>query len=250
MGNSKLHEVLAVEADLEGKAKVIITETKKVFSEKPALFTGYHKSYHPLVEGGIQLPEENQSLTTTVDDKLQYLAKSVAAWLDVVAQKEATNQVAKADLVVGELTLAANVPATLLLGLESRLKQVRVVYEGIPTLTMGADWQSDEAKGKNVFSMVHPEETIKTAKVPKSKVLYEATKEHPAQIKEWTEDEAVGRWTKRSWSGMITPARKAVLLERIDVLLRAVKTARQRANNTEVVKTNVGKVLLDFINKE
>lgn len=39
MGNSKLHEVLAVEADLEGKAKVIIAETKKVFNEKPA-FTG------------------------------------------------------------------------------------------------------------------------------------------------------------------------------------------------------------------
>jgi hypothetical protein len=48
---------------------------------------------------------------------------------------------------------------------------------------------------------------------------------------------------------MITPARKSELLDRIDKLLRAVKKARQRANGTEVVKVNVGKSIMDFINE-
>lgn len=246
---AKLHEVLAVEADLEGKAKVVMAEAQKVFKEKPAMFYGFNRVYHPFVEDGISYPEENQALTTTVEDKLKYVSKSIASWFDAIAQKECTNQVASSNVEVDGVVILENVPATLLLGLESRLKSIRAVYENIPTLPMGTAWQEDPAKGKGVWSAVHAEEVMKTAKTMKSKVLYEATDKHPAQIDKWEETENIGKYTKNVWSGMITPARKAELLERIDMLLRAVKTARQRANNTDIVKANIGQKLMDFINK-
>ena len=246
---TKLHEVLAVEADLEGKAKLVLEESKKVFKEKPALFTGFNRTYHPFVEDGIIYPEENQAMTTTVEERIGYMGKSIASWFDVLAQKECTNQVAKADIEIDGVKIAENVPATLLLGLESRLKLVRESYVNIPTLPMSTEWREDPAKGANVFSMVHSEEVMKTAKTMKSKVLYEATEKHPAQIEKWDETENVGKYTKRAWSGMITSARKSQLLEKIDKLIRAVKTARQRANNVDVVKINIGEKMMKFINE-
>ena len=48
---------------------------------------------------------------------------------------------------------------------------------------------------------------------------------------------------------MITPTRKAELIERVDNLLRAVKKARQRANSTEVKDIHIGKVLMGYINR-
>lgn len=246
---AKLHEVLAVEADLEGKAKVVINEAYKVFKENPGMFMGFCRTYHPFIDDGIPYPEENKALPTTVPDKLNYVAESVIQWFDAIAQKEATNQVAVADIIVDGQVIAEKVPATLLLGLESRLKMLRSIYEVAPTLAHAVEWKNAPSHGTFVWETVHPEEVLKTAKTMKSKVLYEATQHHPAQIEKWDETENVGKYTKRTWSGMISSAQKAKFLERLDLLLRAVKQARQRANNTEVVKIEIGKKLMDFINK-
>jgi len=256
MGKGKLHELLAVESDLEGRARNIMNETRKVFSDKAVLFMGAVRSYNPFVDDGIDYPSEYQELTSTVDEKLSYTGKTIVQYYDALLQKEATNQVAKADLIVDGVVIASNLPATFLLGMESRLRKVREVYEKIPTLSIGTEWQKDESKGEGVWCVAHPEETMKTEKTVKSKVLYDAKfpkaneggQSIPAVIDKWTETVNVGKYTKHVWSGMVSPARKSELLDRIDTLLRAVKKARQRANSTEVVKVNVGKALMDYIN--
>ena len=96
--------------------------------------------------------------------------------------------------------------------------------------------------------MLAPMERFITNKQVKSTVLYEATKEHPAQIDKWTEDVKVGRYLVHTNSGMITPATKAEILGRLDKLAQAAKQARMRANTAEVVQWKVGKTLMDFIN--
>ena len=90
-------------------------------------------------------------------------------------------------------------------------------------------------------------ETIRTRKRKKFLTVAEATKEHPAQVKEDVEDQNVGKYIKETWSGALTSARKAEILGKVDKLARAVKQARQRANCTEVPKLSVGKVLADYI---
>jgi len=245
---SKLHELLAVEGDLEGIYKKILDETTQTFTKKADRFFGAVRTMEWFEEGNPSVPAEHQSLTTTVKAKLAYQQDAIVRYLDALLQKERTNQDATADIVIDGVKIADSLPATFLLGLESRLKRVRAVYESIPTLPPNIKWEKDETKGDDIYSRAHPEEQLKTEKIFKVQVLYDATKEHPAQVEKIPETKNVGVYKKEVWTGLLSPADKSVLLGKIDKLLQAVKKARQRANTTKVVKTTIGKELFAYIN--
>lgn len=246
---AKLHELLAVEGDLEGAFKKILAESAAAFTKKVSeLFYGAIRTLR-LFDDEAQVTEpEHKHMTTTVKKRLDYQQEHVIRYLDAVLQKEATNQEAKADLVVDGVTIMAGLPATFLLGLESKLKKLREVYEAIPTLQAGVKWELDPNRGDDVYRTAHPDETFKTKKTMKPVVLYEATKQHPAQVKEVPEDVNVGKYTTEKWTGVLSPADKSALIGRLDKLIRAAKKARQRANTTEVVEISVGKEIFDFLN--
>lgn len=251
----KLHELLAVEGDLDGTYKKVLEEAKNTFAKKPAHFFGRHKKLEMFDENAPKAPDEFQEMVTTVHDKLEYVGGHVVRYLDAVLQKEKTNQAAKGDIMVDGAVIAKGLPATFLLGLETRLKTIRAMYEAAPTLPPGIKWEEDPNRGSHVFVMTNPEEKFKTAKTFQHKILVPAQfpKEGeggtslPAQIEKWEEVENVGKYSTETWSGMISTAEKSVLLGRIDKLIRAVKKGRQRANTEEVVKASIGDVLLGFI---
>jgi hypothetical protein len=249
----KLHEVLAVEADLEGAAKRVLDEAKTTFTKKAEHFMGYHKQLKMFDEARAmeeEAAEEHKDPVTTVFDKLKYIQKPVARWWDALAQKERTNQDARADLVVDGEVLLEDMPATLLLGLEGRLKKLREVYEAIPTTPPSMTWEPDSSKGDGYYKSAHAEKRDKTEKDFRSHIVVPATKEHPAQAQTWTENVRIGVLTTDRWTTTITPADKSALLERIDKLIRSTKKARQQANSTPLVKVQVGQKLLDFIHQE
>jgi len=249
MAKSKLHQLLAVEGDLGGIAGKVTLETRTNFTKHPDRYMGHRTSVEPFDEGAAKEADDIKALDDTVKAKLDYTAEHLSRYLDCVLQKEATNQVACADLVVDGVTIATNLPATFLLGLEKKLKNIRdSIYQAIPTLQPGVHWELDPSQGENVYKRVHPEERFRTKRVRKNHVLAEATKEHPAQVEMFTEDVNVARVVKNVWSGMISVAEKSALLGRVEKLLRGVKKARQIANNTQVVKVTVGKELFDYIN--
>lgn len=244
----KLHEVLAVEGDLSATATKIMEEAIITFTKKPDHFQESHRSLRMFDDARAEENmDEHKVMVTTVADKLEYVSDMVTRYLDAFARKEATNQTAKADLVVRGQTLIADVPATLLLGLETKLKALRRVYEAIPTLQPGIDWEKDSERGQNVWKAFEPETRMRTEKVIQHKTLYEATKEHPAQIEKWTQDMPVGRFTINHWSGMLSSAEKSDLLFRIDDLIQAAKKARQRANTAEVTDLSIGNAIFDYI---
>jgi hypothetical protein len=246
---SKLHEVLAVEGDLEGIYKKILEETKVTFTKKADHFFGHLKKLEMFNEDAKnEEMEDHKEMVTTVKEKLDYAAGPIIRYFDAVLQKEKTNQRATEDLVVDDITIATGVPATFLLGLETKLKHVRAMYEAIPTLPPGNTWEEAEDLGSGVFKLKHPDEKLKTAKTFMHKVLYEATDKHPAQIEKWEEQRPVGRYTTDTWTGMLSPAEKSILLGRIDKLLQSVKKARQRANTAKVVESTIGKEIFDYIN--
>ena len=248
---AKLHELLAVEQDLAGTFKNILEETATTFTKKAAHFMAAHRTlryYDEEKERTEKAPEEHQAMQTTVTDKLEYQQAHIIRYLDAVLQKEKTNQKAVADIVIDSVTIAKDVPATFLLGLEAKLKRIREIYEKIPTLQPQIEWEPDPDKGEGVFKMKHPEETYKTEKVIVPQILYEATKEHPAQVEKISETKNVGKYTKQVWSGMMTSAQKSAVLGKVDKLTRAVKKARQRANSVEIDKVQIGSALFDFIN--
>lgn len=250
MGKSVLHELLAVEPDLDGAHKKILLETKNTFTKKSDHFLGHLRVLRMFAEDNIDYPEVSKKLDTTVAAKLSHMEKTEIRYWNAMLQKEATNQCATADLIVDGNVIGQDLPATFLLGMETRLKHLREVYEAIPTLQPGISWILDEKMGDNIYKMENPEEKLKTETIIEPIVLYAATNNHPAQVKEVSKTNNVGKYVTNAWSGMVSPAEKSIYLERIDKLIRAFKKARQRANTTEIVNWSIGKEIFAYIDSK
>jgi hypothetical protein len=246
MGTSSLHMILAVEPDLKGASEKIIAETINTFTKKSNHFEARHKSYRPKDEDGDTFAPESQEMVTTVPKKLEHTQEIVARYIDAVAQKELTNTEASAVLELDGVPLVdVPLPATMLLALEGKLKQLREVYNSIPTLDPAETWKWDE---QTKTYEAESKDSYKTKKVYRNHVKSPATDKHPAQVETYTEDERIGTWTTKRWSGTVTPAEKAAVIARLDKLTQAVKQARQRANDAEIKKIELGNVLFNYIN--
>lgn len=248
----KLHEILAVEGDLAGTAKKLLDETRDTFAKKPTHFLASVEktSYFDEVKAENLNKTEHSAMTTTVGDKLAYIAPALARYYDVYAAKESTNQTATADVVLPSgATFLKAIPATVLLGMETKLKELRAVYEAIPTLAPGVSWKADPDAGYGVYKAEHAEQRFVTEKSLVPVVMAPATDKHPAQVQAVTQDLPVAKKEIFAQSGMLSPADKSDALGRIDTLIRSVKEARQRANAAEAVKvTAFGSAIMDFIN--
>jgi predicted nucleic acid-binding protein len=245
---AKLHELLAVLGDASTASSAIIKETSNTFSKKPDHFKGQTRKLEFFEESRSgENVSETKEIVTTVDDKLDHTCKVVGRYWDALLEMEATNATAKADIVLPDGTVVAkDVPATFLLGMETRLKEFREMLNQMPTLDPALNWKQDDLAGDHIY-VSDPQVNFRTEKQLKHKVLYEATKEHPAQIEKYMEDRPVGRIETVHRSGMITPRRKADILENIGALLTAVKKARQRANTAEVESRKIAKDMFAHI---
>jgi len=248
-----LHEVLAVDKELEAVAWKVAEEAINTFQKKQEHFLGHDKRYEMFDEARAQEADglrEHKDITTTVPDKLKYVAGHFIRFLDSLAQKEATNQLAVADLELPDGTvLMSKVPATLLLALEGKLSKLRNVYAAIPTLQPMINWVPDPQVGPGVYRAKDVLIRHKTEKTLQFKVLVPPSDKHPAQVEKWFEDKPIGHSIWVQWSGMVSPAEKSRLLSNLDLLIQSIKKARMRANEQEVVKVHLGASLFDFINE-
>jgi len=248
----ELHEILAVDAATKGEFEKIIKEATNTFTKKADHFQGHHRTLKMKDadrETEEKAGETHKEMVTTVSKKLEYMSKACIKYFDVLLQKEATNQHAKADLVVDGITIIEDAPATWLLGMEDRLKKIRMVLDTIPTLQPGIKWEEDPTQRGGVWRSVFPETKEKTEQNIKPFILAEATKEHPAQVDKLVEHVLVGLFSIDRWSGTFSPAQKSDIMERIDKLIRGCMQARQRANKAEVVQMKAGKKLFNYLLK-
>ena len=242
----KLHELLAVESDLKAEAQRIISQLKSLFTDGGKRLVGQIRTYQPSTEDDEPMAPEITQLVTTVGGELNQGRGAIISWIDAALQKETTNQQTSADLTVDGKVIFEALPATALLNLESKLAEIRQVYAVIPTNDPAERWEWDAQQGIFVSAS---RTTYRTKKIPRSHVLYDATKEHPAQVQAYTEDVRSGTWTTIIQSGMLTPQDKKERLARLDTLIKAVKQARQRANNFEVEDIHLGDKLLTYIDE-
>lgn len=244
---SELHEILAVEQSLAKTSDKLCSESKRTLA-KPTLFQGVIRDLTMFDQAmKHENTHEEQELTTTVDENLEYIFPHIKSYWDCVLMKDATNQIAKADIVINDVVLAENVPATFLLGMESKLASFRKVLEDIPTLAPGIKWTSDPDAKKGAFKTEVPTESFKTEKQIEFRIVTEPTQYHPAEIRELHKNANVGKYITQGWSGTLTPANKADKLNRLDTLLHAVKRARQRANKADIVKRELAMDLINYI---
>jgi hypothetical protein len=249
-----LHEILAVEQDVKANAERARSQLVETFRTKQSHFTGMRRTFRPFSvdetageAGGERLEAETQ-LVKTVPEQLDLTLREVGKALDLGMQVDEANTRAKADIEIDGQVLLANVPATFLLQLERRLREVQAVIKEAPCFDPVRIWSVDPAADKKHVLRAEPVTTIRKQRTRKYNVMVEATKEHPAQVDIVEVDEAVGEIRSYDWTGMLSTGKKEALLEQVERLISAVKQARSRANTVEVDQSrSIAKVLIDHL---
>ena len=250
-----LHELIAVEKEIRGTTEKIVGEAKKTFTDRKDHFTEMFKTYSPInPEDPEKIEGEAKPMVTTVGEKLGYVEKMFRRLTDAIIQKECTNAIAKADITVDDDTgksvvIAADVPVSALVQLENQFEHLRNdVYGVIPTLDPAREWIPDASR-PGVYGAAEFSRT-RTRKTKKAYTLAPATEKHPAQVQLIDVDEPSGYWKQIDRSGMMSVGDKMELLDRLSMLIDAIKKARARANTTAVVTRKIGNELFNFINKK
>lgn len=234
----KLHQILALEKGVKGQTEGDITRAYHDAQRIP-MFGGMTRSYLPTDDEGERLPSERKVVQHTAQD---IIGRAVAAWTrqaDVVATKDATNQVARADVIVDGVALIEQVPVTTLLYLEKTLQNVRELVLKLPVLDPEVEWGTAPDSATGLWKS-ETDQTVRTKKVPKAFVKAAATERHPAQVDVFTEDVIVGTWSRTLFSGALPATEKHRLLRRIEGLAEAVKMAREYANQADAVQRHIG----------
>lgn len=246
----KLHELLAVETNLETQANKVRADLAATFEKKRHLFEEKHLVFVASTEGAQGVVETQSDLQTTVGAQLTEIQAFLGRSLDASFQVAETNTQARADVVLEDdagTVLLRGVPATALLELEKRIAEIGTLLHAVPTLDPAKGFSPDLAKGPGISKAREVRKT-RTQKQKKLFVKYEATKEHPAQTELIDQDVPVGVIQEQEWSGLITPAEKSALLARLEVIARAVRRARSRANDAEVdTSKKIAAPLLKYI---
>lgn len=244
----KLFELLVVEPQMKSQATATRNELRNTFEKKRHLFEEKRKTFTPLEANATPVVEEQSDIQTTVVSELKWLAGIWYKVIDTSFQVAHGNTQARAHVVLDDgIVLLPNVPATALLELEKRAAEMQELFTAIPTLDPAKGFQSDPERGTNIYK-ARDVNKRRTKKVEDYIVIVPATPEHPAQVAKVNKDVDVGNLIEQEWSGLITPAQKSRLLERVEQLRRAVKSALQRANSVEMSEMpTCGEKLFDYV---
>jgi hypothetical protein len=245
---AKLNQLNAVEKGTKTRVYEAVTEAHKTL-QKEALFNGIARTYRPKDDDptkptGEVLPPEEQKVTARAAQVIKETAAKWTELLDVSASRDWANCEAKADVVVDGQTLVKGAPVTYLLFLEKQLNDLHTFVKKLPTLPAAEVWEYNS--NQDLYA-TKPVESARTKKITRPMVMYEATKEHPAQVKEVTEDVLCGYWSTIKYSGALPAAQVNEMLRRVETLQQAVKFAREAANEIEAKRVDVGRPVLDFI---
>lgn len=250
---AKLHEILAAEKTATNTRDQLTKDTENKFAKGENYFTGFTKVLEMLGDNPANkaiedAARQDKALPTTVVTTLDYYLNQWSRTEDVLFQKNLTNTTALADLEFRGVVIAASVPVDELMGLETRLSDLRKLATQIPTLDASREWAVDaDAQQAGTWKAVNAQITTKTEKKVTPVILYPATDKHPAQIEKVTEDVPVGKFTLNVISGATTAIQKANVLAILDDLIIEAKKARTRANNVDVQVVKIGKTISDLI---
>lgn len=239
---TRLNQIIAVQKGVKAQHDAAITAAYHGI-QKPELFAGISRTYAPKDDEGERLPPESTKVMLKATELLASISTVWTRRLDAAATMDWANTQARADVKIGDVVIAAQVPVTYLMWLEKQLVDLNTFISKLPTLDPAQQWTLN-TEGVWATPVV---QTTKSKKVPFNWVRAEATKEHPAQVEVLHEDVLVGTWDTIRTSGGLPVTRKMELLRRVQALQRAVKFAREEANMIEVTDQEVGGPLFDFL---
>ena len=248
---SKLHELLAVETNLRNQAEVTRKDLMNTFEKKRHHFSEAIITFKSNKEGEPDKVESQLGLQSTIYKEIDWIGDKIAAALDIGHQVDVANTIARADVILDNGTvILSQIPATSLLQLEKRIKDVQELVMSIPTLDPAKGFKADAERGEGIYR-ARDVEKPRTEKQFEFIVMVQPTEKHPAQVKELMVDRPIGTILQQEWSSLITVAEKGDMIDRVEELLRAIKKARSRANEQEVdvYSNKIGTPLLQYVFK-
>lgn len=241
--SQKLTVILGLLKGAKSRAHVNVTNLHHQSTKGP-LYAGQIRTYEPRDDDGERRHPESQQVQLRASDVLDRFAAELTGMWDLAATRDLGNTIAYSDVVVDGQTILADVPATFLLFLEKQLNDWRTIVIKLPTLAADQTWDYDATTG---LHRTEPVQSASTKKLLRNHVLSPATDKHPAQVKTYEEDVPVGDWTTIKLSGALTVPDQRALVERVDRLIDAVKTARERANLVEVEDVRYATKLFGYL---
>lgn len=239
----KLNQAIAILNSVKADAKKATTKIYQL-AQKSDLFSGISRTYEPAHEDGFNYPSEQNNLQLKSEDLIKQFSEALIELFDIAATQDWGNTQAIADVVVGDKVILTAVPVSYLLFLEKQLTDIKTFVLALPIQDISEEWIKNSQL--DCYS-TEPKYTTKTKRVVKPVVLYEATKEHPAQVKEASEDIPEGKWKTVKFTGAITRSQQNDLIKRVDLLSRAVVFARETANSIEVTKKDVATPVFSYL---
>jgi hypothetical protein len=240
---TRLNQINALVKGTKAQTLRTFTDLHRTVGKAP-LLSGISRTYQPRDDEGERLPSESTRVQVTVDSVLPQVSVALGRLFDLQLTQDATNCVARADVVVDGATILADAPVTYLLFLEKQLTDLRTFVDGLPTLDAAERWEFSDGFGCYASE---PAETVRTKKVPRNHVRAEATAHHPAQVDVYMEDVPQGTWTTVKLSGAMPADRVRQLRTRIAALIDAVKIAREAANTITVEDRKAGEQVFGYL---
>lgn len=240
---TKLHQLIAIEKTVAKTAEDAFTKTYQG-AQKTDLFAGLIKTYQSLEDGGYEFPGESKKVLLTGEGLLSSAQSALEPLFDHVVTKDSANQEARANIEVDGTVVARDVPVSTLLWIEKRLIAVRDFVSKIPTLDPAENWVQNESDG---IWRSDPYRTVRQVKVKRFVSIAKATEKHAEQVAQVDDDKIEGTWTTVKLSGAVPAFRKQQLLNRVDTLTKAVKSARELANSIQVTDVSIGNSVLNYL---
>ena len=248
--NTKLNVLLAKTDQLASSFKEGIKDYIKFFKNNQGAFKGERKTYTPKADKiDVQSMRANNLVVTTVDEKLQWLEKSSAEYVDALFSQEATNAsgLATAKLVVDEVDFG-ELSSLELLRLKSVIESgdIKEMYSTIPTRSDAEVWEetsNEQYVGRNIFDSPITSGINKTT-TKESYILPDpnadkAGANYKPQIATKDTIEELGEYTFQKFSGEYSHRQRAEILRRRERLLVSIVEALKIANEVEAVPSVV-----------
>lgn len=248
---AKLHQILAAHGGAENETKRLMALAAQglgVTGEQSPL-SGISRTYKPRQDGGDQFPPVYQHVQISVGKQvLPMIRDAFTKLLDLKYTRDEANTQARADVRVDGRVLLQGVPSVYLMTLENALGELRKSLDALPVLDPAQEWRGPGQDGnETAWYATRESKTAKMQPAPQVQVLYEATKEHPAQVRAYEVSKPIGDWTEVKFSGCLPASDKEAMLRRLAVLQEAVKHAREQANRIDAPNQEAGKVLFDYL---
>lgn len=243
MNKVRLNTIVALNAPKKAEVKKLETTYYHIM-QKPDIFGGLEKTYSPLDEQGDKLPSESKKVQYKVADILEEIKQPWIDMFDIVLTNDVGNGEAKADVVVDDVVILQQAPVSTLLFLEKQLDNFKAIIDKVPVLSLTNEWKKNLDSGLYETPVV---EKFRTSKMEVPLVLYDATKEHPAQTKTIVKDVNVGIWKERLLSSAYPMTQVETMKKRLSKLKDAVIRARETANALEVDQKKGGDKIINYL---